>query len=240
MSTSLFSFDAPSTRAAPFLQPVLAGPAHSRQTPMVIAILALHGVALFGLMNLQRVRETVRESAPIFLHIVAAPKPPSQPVPAPRRPRVNAPEPQPVIAPLVAPSPSRSPSPLLAQTPLAAPPVQAVDAVQTAPTPPAPAPAPFPMVHDIPASAVQYLVPPAPVYSRSSARLKEFGRAVVRVYIDEAGLPRSVEISRSSGFARLDDSAVFAVKNARFKPYAENGIAVAGWAFIPIEFELPK
>jgi len=92
----------------------------------------------------------------------------------------------------------------------------------------------------IPAAAVQYLVPPAPVYSRASARMKESGRVVVRVYIDEGGMPRDAQIATSSGFARLDESALAAARNARFKPYFENGAAVAGWAFIPIEFELPK
>ena len=31
-----------------------------------------------------------------------------------------------------------------------------------------------------------------------------------------------------------------AVRNCRFKPYLEDGVAVAGWAVLPFEFELPK
>ena len=38
----------------------------------------------------------------------------------------------------------------------------------------------------------------------------------------------------------LDEAAVAAVKKARFKPYTENGQATAGWALIPIDFELEK
>jgi len=30
------------------------------------------------------------------------------------------------------------------------------------------------------------------------------------------------------------------VQKARFKPYTENGMPIAGWAFIPLEFELEK
>jgi protein TonB len=92
----------------------------------------------------------------------------------------------------------------------------------------------------LPAAAVQFLVPPAPVYSRISAKMRESGQALVRVFIDEAGMPRNVQLVTSTGFARLDDAALTAVRNARFKPYLENGVAVAGWASIPIEFELPK
>ena len=111
------------------------------------------------------------------------------------------------------------------------------------PPPPAPAEAPpaaaTSLPKTIPASAVQYLVPPAPVYSRISARMRESGKALVRVFIDEGGLPRSVQLAASTGFARLDDAALAAVRNCRFRPYLENGVAVAGWAAIPIEFELP-
>jgi protein TonB len=77
------------------------------------------------------------------------------------------------------------------------------------------------------------------VYSRISAKMRESGKAVVRVYIDEAGMPHNVQLATSTGFARLDDSALLAVRNCRFKPYLENGSAVAGWALVPIEFELP-
>jgi len=70
--------------------------------------------------------------------------------------------------------------------------------------------------------------------------MNETGKVVVRVFVDEQGLPREVQLSQSSGFARLDDSAVAAVRKSRFKPYVENGTAVSGWAFIPIEFGLDK
>lgn len=92
----------------------------------------------------------------------------------------------------------------------------------------------------LPAESIRYLVPPAPVYPRLSRRLGESGQVLVRVYIDEAGLPRSVQIGASSGHARLDDAALQAVLQARFKPYAENGRPTAGWAFIPLTFDLEK
>lgn len=93
---------------------------------------------------------------------------------------------------------------------------------------------------NLPPESVQYLVPPAPVYPRLSRRQGESGRVLVRVYIDEAGLPRTVQISTSSGHARLDDAALQGVLQARFKPYAENGRPTGGWAFIPLTFDLEK
>lgn len=101
-----------------------------------------------------------------------------------------------------------------------------------------PAPAPPPKL--IPASAVDYLVPPAPEYPRLSKKLGEAGLVIVRAYADEQGLPHDVHIERSSGFARLDDAALAAVRKVRFKPYAENGRPTGGWVRMPFPFELEK
>lgn len=206
-----------------------------RHRPAVIAIMGLVHVALLvGLLNRDRVRDAVVEAAPVFLSVVSSPTPPTPARPLPPPPPRPAPKVLTVPLPLIA-EPSPSASPLVTSTPPEAPPAPAARVTES---PPAPVAAPA--VKTFPASAVQYLVPPAPVYSRTSARMKEAGRAVVRVFIDEAGMPRSVEIATSSGFQRLDDAALVAVRQARFKPYAENGAAMSGWAFIPIEFTLEK
>ncbi|MBC7665872.1 MAG: energy transducer TonB [Caulobacter sp.] len=117
--------------------------------------------------------------------------------------------------------------------------------VPTPPSPPAPAAtpvaAPAPVApRTLAETDIQFLTPLAPAYSRISLKMRESGRAVVHIFIDESGLPHDVAIATSTGFARLDDSALTAVRAARFKPCRANGIPVSGWAFIPIEFELPK
>ena len=43
---------------------------------------------------------------------------------------------------------------------------------------------------------------------------------------------------RSSGFARLDEAAIAAVLKARFRPYSDNGQPLAGWALVPLSFDL--
>ena len=87
---------------------------------------------------------------------------------------------------------------------------------------------------------MQYLEPISLEYPRLSKKLGEAGRVLIRVYIDEAGLARNAQVNRGSGHPRLDEAALSAIQKARFKPYVENGQAVAGWAFIPLEFELEK
>ena len=226
---------APAGLASPL--PYGRSPAQLRQRRVVIAtMLVAHGVAIVGLMNASRLRDAVVDAKPIFLAVVDTPALIAPPKPLPPPPTTKIPPPPQLTLPLIAPeqAPAPSPSPIVAQA-LPPPPPPAPVAPVEAP----PAPAPF-LPKTIPASAVQYIVPPAPVYSRISAKMRESGKAVVRVYIDEAGLPRNVQLTTSTGFSRLDDAALAAVRNCRFRPYLENGVAVAGWAAIPIEFELPK
>jgi protein TonB len=90
----------------------------------------------------------------------------------------------------------------------------------------------------IPSTAVAYLEPPAPVYPLASRRLREQGEVLLKVEIGPDGHARQVLVSRSSGSARLDNAALTAVRAARFKPYTENGQALAVWTTVPIQFEL--
>ena len=208
-----------------------AGQARRRRI-LIAAMLAVHGVVVMGLLDASRPRDAATEASPVFLAVVDAPAPPTPSRPLPPPPRLVAPTVPPLALPLIAPEPAPSPSPLVA-TAIAPPPA-------AAPAEPSPPVAVTLAARTIPSAGVQFLLPPAPVYSRISARMRESGQALIRVFIDEAGLPRNVQLLTSTGFARLDDSALAAVRNARFKPYVENGIAVAGWASIPIEFELPR
>ena len=103
---------------------------------------------------------------------------------------------------------------------------------------PEPARVPVSLPRTIPASAVEYVVSPRPVYPLYSRRSGETGVVMLRVLIDEQGRPAQVRIEQSSGYGRLDAAAVAAMRAARFKPYTENGIALAVWAPAPIIFEL--
>lgn len=85
---------------------------------------------------------------------------------------------------------------------------------------------------------VQYEHFEPPVYPPLSRRLGEQGLVVVRVHIDETGRPVDVAVSVSSGFPRLDEAAMRAVRAARFRPHVEGNRARAAYALVPIRFEL--
>jgi protein TonB len=88
------------------------------------------------------------------------------------------------------------------------------------------------------ASQVAYLTPPSPIYPARSRRAGEKGTVTVRVLIDATGRPAQVALQGSSGFAALDDSALSAVRAARFRPYSEGGVPQAVWVLVPINFAL--
>jgi periplasmic protein TonB len=61
---------------------------------------------------------------------------------------------------------------------------------------------------------------------------------MLKVLIGEDGKPRSVKVAKSSGYVRLDEAAISAIQKTRFKPPTLNGQPVAGYAQIPLTFEL--
>lgn len=209
----------------------------------MVAILALHAAAGWGLLQVDAVRSTVAEAAPLFVDLIAPPTPdkPAEPPPPPPRPLTKtAPPPAPLIA--AAPAPTPAPPAFVAPEPAPEPaPPAPPEPVVVAVAPPAPpASAPPAQPRELPASAIQYLDPPAPVYPRASRRNGEAGLVVVRVFVGVDGVPRQLQLLRSSGFARLDEAALEGVRQARFKPPTENGRALSGWARIPIPFELEQ
>ena len=209
---------------------------------MVGAIAAAHVAALWALLQIREVREAVADAAPMFVSLVAPPKPPEVAPPSPPPPptppvrRPIAPEPR-----LIAAAPSPAPPSFVVAPPPEPTPPEPAPVVAAAPVaPPAPPPPPPPPPRNLSASAVQYLEPLQVEYPRLSKRLGEAGVVMLRVFIDEAGRVRDVQVSRTSGHPRLDDAAMAAVQKARFKPPSENGQAVSGYAQVPVDFQLER
>src|SRR3546814_1039948 len=77
---------------------------------------------------------------------------------------------------------------------------------------------------------------PMPVYPMTSKRLREEGRVVVLVEINTQGLVERATVAQSSGYSRLDESALTAARKARFKPLTRNGVAYPAKAKLPFDF----
>jgi protein TonB len=88
------------------------------------------------------------------------------------------------------------------------------------------------------ATAVDYLRLPPVEVPRLSRRAGESGTVWLRVVVDVRGLPLQVGVQRSSGHARLDEQALWAMRQARFKPQTENGQPIELEVTAPIEYTL--
>ena len=99
-------------------------------------------------------------------------------------------------------------------------------------------PAPTAAKLELPSSDADYLQNPKPRYPPLSRKLGEQGKVVVRVLIGADGLPQKAEIQQSSGFERLDDTALNTVLRWRYVPGKRGGTAEAMWFNVPLTFSL--
>lgn len=81
---------------------------------------------------------------------------------------------------------------------------------------------------------------PPPRYPVDALRRGETGEVLLRVQVDERGLPARVEVLQSSGSRVLDRAAVAAAQRWRFQPAQRDGVAVAGSVEVPIAFDRPR
>jgi len=83
-----------------------------------------------------------------------------------------------------------------------------------------------------------YLNNPAPAYPAISRRLREEGRVLLLVRVTSQGLAEGVEVRQGSGYSRLDEAALAAVKQWRFVPARRGNVPVAASVLVPIDFRL--
>lgn len=83
-----------------------------------------------------------------------------------------------------------------------------------------------------------YLNNPAPEYPALARRKGEQGRVMLKVLVSETGLAQKVQIDTSSGYDKLDQAAVEAVKKWSFIPARRSNQAVSAYVLVPIKFSL--
>jgi len=217
----------------------------SQRTAVLIGgVVVLHMAGLWALHSglLKRATEWVIPVAVVSEVPPPLPSPPIKPPPPPPATPVRpslAPTPL-ALAPLPTPQPTQTPA--APPTIAAAAPVNA-PVLATAPVVPVPSvvavPAPSPPAKvDMPTTVADYRVQSLPIYSLMSKRMGEQGRVVVRVLISVDGVPQQAEVHQSSGFGRLDRSAVEAAMRSRYVPLKRGGIPEATWVLAPMEFKL--
>jgi len=210
-----------------------------RLTSLLLA-LALHAIVLWGLWQ-HRLIPTPGEAMTLFVDFIApaAPEKPSTPPPQPAKPKPVTPKPVTPPAPrLVAETPVVAPTDYVAPPPPPEP-APRIDALALPPAPPVP-PTPLPAGPVTLGEELSVACPErrAPAYPAISRRLGEEGTVVLRVELDQAGSVVHAEVKASSGFARLDEAALTAVKTWRCQPARRNGQPVRAVALQPFKFVL--
>jgi len=77
-----------------------------------------------------------------------------------------------------------------------------------------------------------------PTYPPASRRAGEEGTVRLKVLVDETGRPKDVEVAQSSGFTRLDDAAMQAVRRWRFQAARDASGPISAWTQVAITFKL--
>ncbi len=205
------------------------------------------GVVLLHVLGLVWAAQQLSVSDPVItppsvVGVLVAPEPepappPPKPVPPPPKPEpkpvVPKPTPKPTPKPVAKPEPVRevAPEPVQQAAPAApappAPPVQ-----QATPAPEAPAPV------TPPRTDAAHLNNPAPQYPALSRRLGEQGRVMLDVYILPDGSVGETKLNRSSGFPRLDNAALQAVKTWKYVPAKRGDKPIPFWYVQPVSFVL--
>ncbi len=218
---------------------------------VAVGVLAAHAIMLTAAwlhrnapppkeIEVQSITAQLITPAPIAQQVAAESIPqPAPPKPTPRvKPKVE-PKPVPKVA---KPTPrpvaqSQTPSPTPA--PAAADPTPA----PAAPAPAAPAATPGPARETMQVSAPKN-VPTLqcnfvkPDYPSMSRRRGESGTAYVHFVVGVTGKIESIDLQKSSGYPRLDDAALDAMRSTTCRPYIENGQAIRAARTQPYSFGL--
>ena len=212
--------------------------------------LALHGGVILLLWN-RLPPPPLPMIQPVAVRMVERPAPPAPPV-APIPPSAALPEPLPApvkSSPTKTVRPSRKVHEMSAAKPQAMPAAEAVaPAVEPAaavadPAPPstaAPLPATTPLSADAEPPELSLHCPrrPPPRYPMAARRLGEEGVVELLVGLSADGSVRQVSVSRPSGFDRLDQAAVAAVRLWQCDPIQVAGAPAAATARQRIHFSL--
>ncbi|PQM29370.1 energy transducer TonB [Sphingopyxis lindanitolerans] len=155
--------------------------------------------------------------------------PPPPPLPSP--PQETPPQQKaPVFAPLpLVEVPNNQPAMLTSPDPIPAPPVPV-------PAPPAP-PAP-PAVVQANDLGTRMVAGAPPRYPTESRRHREEGTVMLALTLDLDGSVTAISVAHSSGFQRLDEAALRAVRKWRWAPTMRNGQAVKVKGLVEIPFVL--
>lgn len=85
-----------------------------------------------------------------------------------------------------------------------------------------------------------YLRNQPPEYPQLAKQMRQEGLVILKVEVDQKGVPITVEVEQGSGYQLLDQAALKAVKRWRFQPERIGGMPVKSRVSIPVRFRLEE
>ncbi|KAF1027029.1 MAG: hypothetical protein GAK40_01151 [Burkholderia plantarii] len=215
-----------------------------RVVTATVAVVAAHAALLAGALLLPRDMPQPKLESTMSVQLISAPVAQPTAIESPPTPQPPTPipkpklRPKPVVKPTPTPLPvSHEPSQNAITTPDPTPPAPPAPAAP--PAPPAPPP-PRPTMEiaapkDGPRLVCKIVQPDYPALSR---RRGETGVAKVRFVVGLSGQIESAQIVQSSGFPRLDDAALDAIRATPCKPFMQDGQPMRAAYTQPYNFNL--
>ncbi|SET33433.1 outer membrane transport energization protein TonB [Nitrosomonas marina] len=211
--------------------------------PGLLFVLVAHGALAYILWN-QRLVPQPEQMVTLFAEIISQPAPESAPEPKQQEPvpvklkPVKKPEIKPKIKRLATKAPELpEPVPVVQPDPEPEPVIeQEVFSEPVTKVPPRQMETgPVTLSSELSVSCPKLTAPTYPAISR---RMGEEGKLVLRVELDESGHIDEAQVVDSSGYTRLDNAALEAVRNWQCRPSMRNGQPVRAIALQPFNFVL--
>lgn len=208
--------------------------AKSRMPAIVLAI-GMHLALAPALLSLGYQAVKTREETLTAVNLAPPPPPPpAAPVPPQSQTLQTTVRPAEVVTPVTA------PRPVIMMVPTAAPqvPLMAAAAPPALVSAPAPAPPAPPATVASDSLGTKMISGGPPRYPVESRRKKEQGTVELLLVLGPDGRVESISVARSSGFARLDEAALSAVRRWRWAPTMRDGAPVKVRGVVEIPFVL--
>ena len=205
---------------------------------MLFLLLHVGAIAALVQADTAITEPTIDMEPPKLQGMLIAPEPKIAPPPPKAEPEPVKPQPSPKQPPLKQTAPKQKTPPPVAKAATAAP-ASAITKPVTKPAPASSAKTAEPSTQ-LPSADAAGLNNKAPVYPMLSRKRKEQGTVWLLLLVSKEGQVTQLKLKKTSGFDRLDQAALQAVKKWKFQPALKQGQPIDYWYELPLKFSLQQ
>ena len=225
----------PAAAAVPHMAAGRYGESGRSRWPAIVLAVGIHLALAPALLSLGYQAVKRHEASLTAINLSPPPPPPASPPAEPKAQTLQT-----AVQPVPVTTAVPIPRPVIAMVPTAVPqvPMASVAAPKAAVAAPAPTPPAPPSTVTSDALGTRMISGSPPRYPVESRRKKEQGTVELLLVLGTDGRVETITVTRSSGFDRLDDAALSAVRRWRWAPTLRDGAAVKVRGIVEIPFML--